>query len=466
MYTFKDVLKKNEFSQYDFGTGIWPIINKDIEMRLNDNGEYVNYFNKEISEYTEKELEKLKATNMIFCEKNEDSVSKELFFNTPDIKYNNKLGYYLGSYVGHVLEGNYRENASSGGFGTWIFKELLEKGYIDGVIHVVKNNSNKALFKYSISRTVEEISNGAKTRYYPVELSEVLQIVKKNPGKYAVIGLPSYVMDIRLLAESDPIFKDRIKFVIGLVCGHQKSQQFADFLAWQCGVEPGTLETINFRKKIDGLSSTSYGIEVTGIVNGTKQTIVKNTKDLYGYDWGKGFFKVRASDYTDDVMNETADVTLGDAWLPKYTKDSGGNNIIVIRNPIIQKIFIDALKEKRIKLDIVDEDTIIQSQSSHYKHTQDELKYRLYKKEKNEEWYPKKRTLPSNQLPSFRRKVQDLREEMCLSAPIYYKEAVEKNDFSYFVKKMKPMVKAYDLIYFYERVKRKVIKTSKKISGN
>ncbi|MCG3561936.1 DEAD/DEAH box helicase, partial [Klebsiella pneumoniae] len=56
-------------------------------------------------------------------------------------------------------------------------------------------------------------------------------------------------------------------------------------------------------------------------------------------------------DFTDDVMNETADITLGDAWLPEYTMDSEGNNIVIIRNPIIKRIVEKALTEGRIKLD-------------------------------------------------------------------------------------------------------------------
>lgn len=461
MDILEETIQKNKMKQYDFGTGVWPIINSNIQMKLNDQGEFVNSFNKEISQFTNEEISLLKNTNMIFSDKNEDEISKRLFSEIPDINYNNKIGYYLKLYAGHVCEGDYRKNASSGGFGTWIFKELFDKKYIDGVIHVKESNSTEKLFEYDISSSIEEIISGAKTKYYPVEMSEVLKIVREKPGKYAIIGVPSFVMDIRLLAETDLIFKERIKFVVGLVCGHQKSTKFADFLAWQCGVQPGTLENINFRKKFTDLPADSYGIEVTGIVDGEKKTVVKKTKDLFGYDWGQAFFKVRASDFTDDVMNETADITLGDAWLSKYVKDSGGNNIIVIRNPIIKKIIDNAILENRIKVDELNENEIISSQLAHYRHTQDELGYRLYKKKMKNEWYPSKRVSPNNQLSFFRKNVQHLREKICINAPIYYQEAVDRNDFSYFVRRMKPLVSTYKFLYFFERVKRKVLKIMK-----
>lgn len=461
MERIEEIIKRNDMEEYDFGTGVWPIVNSNIQMKLNDKGEFINSFTKDINKFTDEEMRLLKNTNMVFSDRNEDKISKNLFSNISNINYNDRIGYYLKLYAGHVCEGNYRKNASSGGFGTWIFKELLEKNYIDGVIHVKKSNSTEKLFEYDISNSIEEIVLGAKTKYYPVEMSEVLKIVRENPGKYAIIGVPSFVMDIRLLADTNPIFKERIKFVVGLVCGHQKSTKFADFLAWQCGVQPGTLENIEFRKKFTDLPADSYGIEVTGMVDGKKQTIIRKTKELFGYDWGQAFFKVRASDFTDDVMNETADITLGDAWLPKYVQDSGGNNIIIIRNPIIKKIIDDAILENRIKVDELSENEIISSQLAHYRHTQDELGYRLYKKKRKNKWYPEKRVEPNKNLSLFRKNVQNLREKICINAPMYYQEAVNRNDLSYFVRKMKPIVIIYKLLYFFERIKRKVLKTMK-----
>ena len=120
-------------------------------------------------------------------------------------------------------------------------------------------------------------------------------------------------------------------------------------------------------------------------------TIVKPTKELLGQNWGQGYFKTKASDFTDDVMNETADITLGDAWLPEYTKDSKGNNVIVVRNPVIDDLIREGIESGRLNLDVVDKETIFRSQAAHYRHTHDELAYRLYKKDKLNQWQPKEK---------------------------------------------------------------------------
>lgn len=444
-------------TDYDFGTGIWPYVNENIGIKLNEVGEYKEYIKDQNISFSESDIQKLQDINITLSGTNVLELSKELFINIPNIKFDEKIGYYLNNYVGHVTENDFREKGSSGGFGTWLFAELMNKNYIDSVIHVKQSDKKNILFEYSISHDVESIIEGAKTKYYPVELSYILDIVKKNPGKYAIIGLPSFVSELRLLSKHDKIIQERIKFMIGLVCGHQKSTRFADMLAWQCGIHPDDLQKIDFRKKIDGNLSSDYAIEVTGNKNGKEITVIKPMKELYGGDWGKGFFKVIASDYTDDVMNETADITLGDAWLPQYTRDSKGNNIIVVRNPIIEDLIVNACNENRIYLDKVDPQTIYQSQISHYRHTQEELGFRLYKKKQKKLFYPNyNRVIINNDYSIFRKKIQNIREQMSKKGPIYFNEALEKNDFEIFRQKMSKLDLEYKIVYKSERVVNKL----------
>src|SRR5699024_3560118 len=106
------------------------------------------------------------------------------------------------------------------------------------------------LFNYDISEDLERIMGGAKTKYYPVELSQVLKTVKNNPGRYAAIGIPSFIHAIRLLTKLDPVFSERIKYTVGLICGHQKSSKFAESIAYQVGFEPENLKHIDFRYKL------------------------------------------------------------------------------------------------------------------------------------------------------------------------------------------------------------------------
>lgn len=442
-------MRNREFNNkkiYSEASGSVAVIDRNIKMEINENGLY-----EETIVDSKQEINNLVpiVSPNLNKQTSETKIANHLYSNIENIHFDKRLGYYSSLYVGYVIEGEYREDASSGGMGTWVFKELFDRDMIDYVIHVKKNNDakDKRLFKYDVSSSIEEIKEGAKTKYYPVEISEVMDIVKNKPGRYAVIGIPSFIYSIRLLAEADEIINERIKYTVGLVCGHQKSSKFAESMAWQVGIQPGNLVDIDFRHKLLDRPASNYAVKMTGIIDGELQTIIMPTSELFGQNWGWGFFKPLASDFTDDVFNETADIVLGDAWLPEYTPDSKGNNVVIVRNSEIDAIVKDAIQENRLKMDIVDNETIFESQASHFRHTHDELAYRLHIKDKKHEWRPEKRVAASLDISDTRRKIQDLRIIISEQSHIQYQEAVKRNDFNYFVSKMTEYTAEYTALY-------------------
>ncbi|MRJ46922.1 Coenzyme F420 hydrogenase/dehydrogenase, beta subunit C-terminal domain [Fundicoccus ignavus] len=431
---------------YSEASGAMSVVDSNIRMRMNEYGLFEESLIDDNSEISQTAVFVSPNLNK---ETNESEVAEKLYAGDSGISFDERIGYYHSTYVGHVLEGDYRNNASSGGMATWVFKELFDNNLIDYVIHVKKNsdsNSNQ-MFKYDISSSIKEIKEGAKTRYYPVEISEVMDKVKEQPGRYAIIGIPSFIYSVRLLAMTDPIFKERIKYTIGLVCGHQKSTKFSESMAFQVGIKPGDLKDIDFRHKLLDRPASSYAVKMTGLIDGEMKTVVKPKSELYGQNWGWGFFKPTASDFTDDVFNETADLVVGDAWLPEYTTDSQGNNIVIVRNKEIDNLIKKAMKSQLIKMDVVDKEIIFKSQASHYRHTHDELAYRLHVKDKEKEWRPSKRVSANPNLSKTRQEIQDLRKIISDQSHILYQEAVIRNDFNYFVKQMTQHTSRYTALY-------------------
>ncbi|EHH2567855.1 Coenzyme F420 hydrogenase/dehydrogenase, beta subunit C-terminal domain [Vibrio parahaemolyticus] len=448
----------NEKKIYSEVSGVSSYLEPNIEIKMNKFGLYEETV---VSTYKGKLNPKLeKVLPYLSKGLNEDDLSRSLYSYSEDINYDKRLGYYKSLYVGHVLESDYRKNASSGGVGSWIFKELLEKKIIDGVIHVKENldKTSEILFKYSISRSVEEIRSGAKTRYYPVELSEVLNLIKNNEGKYALIGIPSFIKAIRLLCLNDEIINERIVFTVGLICGHQKSSKFAEYMAWQVGIQPGKLKDIDFRYKLEGESADSYAIKMSGLINGRIETIIKPKNELDGQNWGLGYFKTFSSDFTDDVFNETADLVIGDAWLPKYTNDHLGNNIIIARSDLADSIIKEAIETRKLNVDEVSTEVIFSSQAAHYRHTHDEINYRLENQKKKGKWFPKTRVSEVKDRSYLRYKVQSYRMLISSQSHIYYEKAVALDDIKYFEKKMKKMCTKYRYIYYVQAIKNKGIK--------
>lgn len=442
-------MKASEFEEkkiYSEASGSMSVVDSNISIQMNKFGLF-----EEVLANPNKDIEKIAelVSPNLNSETNESEIAEELYSEIVDVQYDKRIGFYTSLFVGHVLEGNYRSNASSGGMGTWIFKELLEQDMIDYVIHVKKNQENSEhLFKYDISSSIDEIIEGAKTRYYPVELSEVFRIVKNKPGRYAIIGIPSFIYAVRLLCKYDQTINDRIKYTIGLICGHQKSSKFAESMAWQMGIKPGDLVDIDFRYKLPDQPASSYAVKVKGYMDGELKTIIKPTSELYGQDWGWGFFKPVASNFTDDVFNETADIVLGDAWLQEYISDSQGNNVLIIRNEELDQLIKGGIRTGKLKMESIDKETIFRSQAAHYRHTHDELAYRLYKRKKAGMWVPQKRIKSNNKSISLlRKRVQELRKELSKQSHYKYAEAVEKDDFNHFIDSMSALVKEYKDLY-------------------
>lgn len=435
-------LERIQSQNLHIGSGVDDVVDPSTQTYLDEFGQYkVEYRSVEHSVLPRVALNSHKS-------RNEDDIAKTIFSKLPNMKYNDKLGYYQDLYVGHATTDSYRKNGSSGGLVSWVAVRLLEAGYIDGYIHVKKSKKSGILFEYGISTTTKGIKSGSKSRYYPAELSGVLKEVKKNPNKkYAVVGIPEIITELRLLAENDQDINSRIKYYFGLVCGHQKTTKYAEAIAWEYGIKPGDLEDIDFRvKKADGRAS-QYDMKFTGKVNNKSRSFTVDNIEPFVSSWAHGFFKARFSDFTDNTFNEVADVTFGDAWLEEYEADPMGNNILIVRNQDIATILKQGALNNEIILDAVDESTIIRSQQGLIHHTRDELPYRLYKEVKKYGWAPKKRVKPDNGLNKNRKKVQDIRQAIAEKSHIYYAEAVRRDDFDYFKQKMLPYVNQYKKLY-------------------
>jgi coenzyme F420 hydrogenase subunit beta len=380
---------------------------------------------------------------------NEDVIGERLF--AADSTYINKIGYYQATYAGHVAEGDYRKNGSSGGMGSWIASTLFKEGLVDGVINIHQRQptaDDKRLFHYQLSDSLATIAHSSKSRYYPIEVSEMIKLIRERPGRYLLVGVPCFIKAVRLLSFKDPVLNDRIKFCMGLICGHLKSTRFAEMLAWQTGIKPAQLTAINFRTKLEGLNANKYGITATGIVNGEDVVNVSpSVGQLYGTNWGLGFFKYKSCDYCDDVVAETADVTIGDAWLPQYLNDSNGTNILIIRNPVIKALVEKAEAEQRLVLDKITPQDAIQSQSSGFNHRREGLSYRLYLADQKNEWRPIKRVEANNTLDEKTQNKQKLRIEMAKESHIAMNVAIEQQKFNTFKELMEPIVQDYQLLY-------------------
>lgn len=313
----------------------------------------------------------------------EDEISQLFLKNAKN--YHPKMGRYINTYAGYSVD--HRLSSSSGGIATYLLTELLDTREIDHIISVKESKKPNVHYEYAISSTKEELLKAAKTKYFPVTLDSVFQQVKNLDGKVAIVGVACFIKGIRLAQASDPILKDKIKFLVGIICGGIKSRFFTEYLASKSGVLPSEYSKPKFR--IKDVNSTASDYSFGCLDKSRDQKIIKMW--TVGDMWGTGLFKANACDFCDDVTTELADISLGDAWLEPFYKDGKGTNVIVTRSVLAEKIIQDGIKSGRLKVADLSIEKFLASQQGSFNHRHDGLSFRINRMASNEIVIPPKR---------------------------------------------------------------------------
>lgn len=436
-----DDLRRIVDSGYCIGCGACAFA-ADVPMVLNDYGEYAP----QLDRLAEDRLRYSPSETASVCpflrpDLNETELAKERF--SVDAQFDSKIGYIHAAYAGYVREGDFRAHGTSGGSGTWVGTELLRRGLIDGVIHVKpieRTGPASPLFAYGISRTPEEIRQGAKTRYHVVELSSVVSAVHENPGSYLFIGVPCICKAVRRLQRVDPILNERIRFVVSLVCGHLKSVHWTLSLAWAAGIAPEQLKSFQYRTKGPDIPARAYVFRAIPD-DSNREPVQMNSADVLGGRFNAGAMMVPACDFCDDVVGETADLSIGDAWIPRFDVDSSGTNLLIVRNPEINDLLTSAVEEGRFHLDPISAEEAGGSQSGGFRQRRQGLSYRLAKAQAEGVWAPAKRVQPGEyELTRLRRRIYDARSEAARASRETFRAALEQGRYATYAEQMGPIL--------------------------
>ncbi|RKD92006.1 Coenzyme F420 hydrogenase/dehydrogenase, beta subunit C-terminal domain [Mangrovibacterium diazotrophicum] len=426
---------------YCMGCGACAYLSSS-SMKINKYGEYepdINLIKKSVK--TEEDIQKISfACPSLNPEYNEDNLGKT--FLTTAKGYDSHLGYYYSTYAGFVKEKKFRENGTSGGFGTWIATELLRNKLIDAVIHIKPTRKREKpqdpFFKYELSKCEEEIINGAKTRYHVTEISDALNIVRTNPGRYLFVGLPCMIKAVRRIQLIDPTINQCIKYTASLVCGHLKSLNWTLSLAWAKGLSPSEtlqIDSFTYRTKAKDIPIKAYVYSAQ--INNGKKKIQEDTSNVTGGKFNQGALMLPACNFCDDVVGETADITIGDAWLPKYEIDNKGTNLIIIRNKTLDELLQNGKNEDRIHLVDVSKEDAIKSQSGGFRQRREGLAYRLEHTQKKGLWVPEKRVTPGKKgIAPLRKKIYKERFKVTSKSRKAFLKAIEGDNYNIYTSTM------------------------------
>ena len=375
---------------------------------------------------------------------NEDEVANQVFIN--DQKYDNGVGFYDEIFAARSLDKNVFNSSSSGGLLRMTLKSLLEKKIVKGVISV-RNKPSSDSFEYFVTDEPSQTLTAATSAYSPVTLNKLADFIIDHPENYVIVGLPCFLKALRnYFSKVAGLSVDKHPILLGIICGHLKSKLYGHMLSQQIGIERNSIRHINYREKIPGAAANEKGFKVTYSDKNIAKSKAEIVQNLFGTDYGFGFFKYKACDYCDDVFAEVADASFGDAWLPEYLEES--HSLVVSRSAKISKLFSEFADKKLVRTSVLDASRAVQAQNAGLRHRREGLSYRLYLDAIKGKWAPKKRVIASQSTLTNRQKIiQRMRIWVRERAPSDYLEAAEKNDYTSFYRRYVRTWRIYRAVY-------------------
>lgn len=304
------------------------------------------------------------------------------------------------------------------------------------------SGNTESLFGYRVSQSVEDVMSRRKSMYYSTTFADMVNGVLNTGKRYAFVGVPCYVTALRHVARRNKEVSKAFPFVLGIVCGHMKSSAYAQSLAWQLGIPPRELEAVDFRVKDRKKSAKHYGFGAQR--QGEKEMRVAPPGSLLGANWGHAVFQLEACNYCDDIFAETADIVLGDAWLPRYEADWRGTNLVVVRDERFAKLLEVGRSRGEIELEDLSPEDLVETQAGNFRHRREGLAVRLADDRAQGVRTPAKRVAPSlSGVSPARIKVIRTRRELSRVSHGAFKRAIDAQDLTEYVSAMGPVLKSY-----------------------
>jgi coenzyme F420 hydrogenase subunit beta len=232
------------------------------------------------------------------------------------------IGPTLKIFTGHSGVPSVRRGGASGGILTSLLIELLESGKIDGAVVLQQGYSVPDKAEPVIVTSREEVLSAAQSIYAVTPLLTILPEMQKFNGVLAVVALPEQVAALRMLQFLKHPAVNSIKYIFGPFTGTNmyygavraflrmnkvKDSVRITKLRWRAGEWPGKLR-----------------VEI-------EDGRVFEEEKFY-YNYLTPFYISRHCRLTPDFCNELTDISVGDAWSPKYESKRGGYSVIVTRS--------------------------------------------------------------------------------------------------------------------------------------
>jgi len=273
-------------------------------------------------------------------------LNKSIFGKYPE---NWLIGNLKKVYIGFSRNDEIRMKGTSGGIITQIVLYLLEKDLIKGAV-VLKHGIPKPwLAKSFIATTRKEIIEASQSVYAPIAVNEILSSLSSFDGPLAFVGLPDQVASIRQLQTLKHPSVKNIQYVLGPYVGINMYATAVLKFAHTKGIKDSSLiKDVRYR---DG--------EWPGYLRITLDNGKTIKAEKFYYNYLLPFYITRSTLYSIDFANDLTDISVGDAWSPKYEKLGKGFAVVIGRNEKAVDLLSKMKSEGYLELEEKDPEEIL-----------------------------------------------------------------------------------------------------------
>lgn len=253
-------------------------------------------------------------------------------FSKRQLQYDQNIGFFDKCFSS--FSSTYQKSGTAGGFTTEFLNFILNQKIVTTIISVYFNKETQQ-FQYRQFCNASQLYQQQRSVYVPVAISGLIKNITEISGSVCIVAIPSVVKHIRASVDLHEKFQKNEIILIGLVSGGYKEPRYINYLLEKSGNVPSSsYNEISFRDKREGYAYNGQNYFFRASLTGKK---IEYRSGEIPYNWQYGLLKFLPSDFCDDTFNICADITVMDAWLPKFEK-TFGTTLVISRSPQFTKI--------------------------------------------------------------------------------------------------------------------------------
>lgn len=266
-----------------------------------------------------------------------------------------RWGKVLEVWEGYAADPEIRFSGSSGGLCTALSLFYLERGMVEGVLHIGSDPEKPYKNKTFRSTTREELLSRTGSRYSPASPCDGFKRIEDAGGQSLFVGKPCDVAGLRMAQRQSMRLAEKTALAIGFFCAGTPSTQGTIELLRKHGVASEHVSELRYR---------GMGWPGTATVN-FKDQAKSPLKLTYEEAWGfvQKYRPIRCY-LCPDLTAEFADISVGDPWYRKIGENDPGRSLILVRTPKGREILQQAMGKNYVTAEKADPGILYRSQEN------------------------------------------------------------------------------------------------------